>query len=65
MQQSNEIQILTEEEYKKLREEYIYENLFKPKLRPFFQTRFPVVKNYIYYDNPVIITEDANSLYNI
>lgn len=52
-----DIEIFTEEEYEKLREQYISENLFRPKLKPFFQTRFPVVKNYVYYDNPVIIED--------
>ena len=60
MIQNEDIQIFTEEEYEQLREQYINENMFKPKLKPFFQTRFPVIKNYVYYDNPVIITEETN-----
>lgn len=52
-----DIEIFTQEEYEKLREHYINENLFKPNLKPFFQSRFPVIKNYVYYDNPFIVEE--------
>ncbi len=52
------IEIFTQEEYELLREKYLRDNLFKPRLKPFFQTRFPVIKNYVYYDNPVFINAD-------
>ena len=52
------MEIFTQQEYELLRQKYVNENLFKPKLKPFFQARFPVIKNYVYYDNPVFINTD-------
>ena len=51
----SEIVILSCEEYEKLRRKYINEHLFDVDLKPFFQSGFPVIKDYVYYDDPIIV----------
>lgn len=45
-------------EFGQNKEIYAQENSIKTNLRPFFQTKSSVIKNYVYYDNPIFITAD-------
>lgn len=49
------MQIYNNEEYAKKQQNQIKENLFKTVQRPFLKNKTSVIKDYVYYSEPVRI----------